>query len=117
MRQVLHLINRTLKIQQVSYHSSRMLLREAIKLDFEPLIKLPSKPEPPPPELCCMSGCAICVLDVYQQDLDAYNELKKKYINQLKERGMSIPEDLKVEEKGDPGMDAFMMMEKRLKEK
>ena len=23
---------------------------------------------------CCMSGCAICVQDIYQESLDAYNE-------------------------------------------
>jgi len=34
---------------------------------------VPEKPEAPGSEDCCMSGCAVCVLDLYEENLEAYN--------------------------------------------
>ncbi|KII84561.1 hypothetical protein PLICRDRAFT_117598 [Plicaturopsis crispa FD-325 SS-3] len=35
---------------------------------------VPTQPKPPEPDECCMSGCAICVHDLYQEALEEYNE-------------------------------------------
>lgn len=32
----------------------------------------PLAPEPPLPSDCCGSGCAVCVLDAYQEELEDY---------------------------------------------
>jgi hypothetical protein len=32
----------------------------------------PLPPEPPQPDDCCHSGCAHCVLDLYEEALDQY---------------------------------------------
>lgn len=34
----------------------------------------PVKPTEPDPAECCGSGCAFCVLDVYEQALERYRE-------------------------------------------
>lgn len=36
---------------------------------------LPERPEEPLPSECCGSGCAPCVLDVYQDQLDTWRTL------------------------------------------
>ncbi|KAG1722767.1 hypothetical protein EDB19DRAFT_1645605 [Suillus lakei] len=35
---------------------------------------VPEEPIPPSDEECCMSGCAICVYDLYEESLQAYKE-------------------------------------------
>ncbi|KAF8590736.1 hypothetical protein K439DRAFT_1160535 [Ramaria rubella] len=35
---------------------------------------IPDKPRPPESDECCMSGCAICVYDMYLTSLEAYRE-------------------------------------------
>ncbi|PLW21734.1 hypothetical protein PCANC_03253 [Puccinia coronata f. sp. avenae] len=35
-------------------------------------------PKPPGPEDCCMSGCAVCVYDIYAQESEAYLESLKQ---------------------------------------
>lgn len=34
---------------------------------------IPRKPDPPADDECCMSGCAICVYDLYEESLEAYD--------------------------------------------
>ncbi len=34
----------------------------------------PEKPEPPLPAECCESGCALCVWDVYSDQMQAWRE-------------------------------------------
>ncbi|KAI8869544.1 hypothetical protein GQ42DRAFT_115058, partial [Ramicandelaber brevisporus] len=45
---------------------------------------LPKVPEPPPQDLCCMSGCARCVWDLYNDEITEYEEK----VNRLKESYM-----------------------------
>ncbi|KAI9623838.1 hypothetical protein H4Q26_017113 [Puccinia striiformis f. sp. tritici PST-130] len=55
-------------------------------------MKVPPKiigpPRPPGPEECCMSGCAICVYDIYAQE-------SEEYLDSLKQRN-DLQEDLDV---------------------
>lgn len=79
---------------------------------------------------CCMSGCAVCVYDLYEESLDAYKEalgaLRKNLI------AHNIPEnewpahvqtnnksgaDAQPEKRSNVVMSAFEEMERRLKEK
>ena len=39
----------------------------------------PGKPEPPLPAECCESGCAMCVWDVYNDQLQAWREAMVKW--------------------------------------
>ena len=36
--------------------------------------KLPPKPEEPLESDCCGSGCSVCVFDIYQRDLEAWEK-------------------------------------------
>ncbi|KAI0264652.1 hypothetical protein BC834DRAFT_248232 [Gloeopeniophorella convolvens] len=46
-------------------------LRKLARATFRGLV-LPEEPKAPGPDDCCMSGCAICVHDLYQDSLAAY---------------------------------------------
>ncbi|KAL1741325.1 oxidoreductase-like protein, partial [Schizophyllum fasciatum] len=35
---------------------------------------IPDEPRPPEADECCMSGCAVCVYDLYEEALQAYKE-------------------------------------------
>lgn len=35
---------------------------------------MPQEPKPPDSDECCMSGCAICVYDLYDDSLNSYKE-------------------------------------------
>ena len=84
-------------------------------------IELPEKPESP--ENCCMSGCAHCVWDMYQEDIEDYamrrKDIKKKFLD----AGESLPRELDssttvdVVEEMDPTMKVFLEMEKKLNSK
>ncbi|KAF9500645.1 hypothetical protein BDN71DRAFT_1381678 [Pleurotus eryngii] len=53
---------------------------------------VPEKPRPPAADgkHCCMSGCAVCVYDLYEDSLSAYKESLIALRSSLEERG--IPE-------------------------
>jgi hypothetical protein len=36
--------------------------------------ELPPRPEPPDPQDCCGSGCARCILDIYDEQLRAWEQ-------------------------------------------
>ncbi|EGO03356.1 hypothetical protein SERLA73DRAFT_174814 [Serpula lacrymans var. lacrymans S7.3] len=88
---------------------------------------LPEQPKPPAEDECCMSGCAICVYDLYQDSLTAYDES----INSLRVLLSSshIPESewppdirkssqgITAEKRKDVVLSAFEEMERALKEK
>jgi hypothetical protein len=35
---------------------------------------MPQPPHRPEPDACCGSGCAVCVFDLYELELDRYRE-------------------------------------------
>ncbi|KAG9011349.1 hypothetical protein FRB94_008633 [Tulasnella sp. JGI-2019a] len=93
-------------------------------------LSIPEKPEPPGPEDCCMSGCAVCVHDLYMDALQSYqsslretrDNLTKRFIPRanwpkvilaLKDEvdAAGIPSDI------DPATRAFMLLEQNLKKK
>ncbi|KAI8092524.1 oxidoreductase-like protein [Halteromyces radiatus] len=99
--------------------------------------RIPLPQKPPPPENCCMSGCAYCVYDIYQEEMETYkqqmNALRQKYAA----AGVDLPDELQPKTKTtlqgnnaqpgqqvtdeeedddmDPTMRAFLEMEKKLK--
>ena len=60
-------------------------------------------PDPPPPELCCMSGCANCVWIDYAKELREFSDEEAVGSNQI------INEALKKIE--DPSFRTFIKME------
>jgi hypothetical protein len=62
--------------------------------------ELRGKPREPGSEDCCMSGCQVCVWDVYNKELEEYN------------KRMGI-----TSSSANPGMDAFLELERQLKRK
>ncbi|KAG8933571.1 hypothetical protein FRC02_011586 [Tulasnella sp. 418] len=96
-------------------------------------LRMPTKPEPPGPEDCCMSGCAVCVQDLYVESLRDYKFALKRIRDKLVEGKIGKdewpevilsaegraekPQNADDEFEGmDPSMKAFMMMEKQLKQ-
>ncbi|CDS11151.1 hypothetical protein LRAMOSA03414 [Lichtheimia ramosa] len=85
-------------------------------------IELPEKP--PPPDTCCMSGCAVCVWDLYEEDMQEYQAKKQEIRDMFEEAGEPLPASLKrsnksvieeMEDEMDPTMKAFRAMERKLK--
>ncbi|KAG8864005.1 hypothetical protein FRB96_006878 [Tulasnella sp. 330] len=96
-------------------------------------ISIPEKPAPPGPEDCCMSGCAVCVHDLYIDALQSYTASLRHIRDTLSKRAIpqqnwpsviwalkddsdnaddeGVPSDL------DPATRAFMMLERELKKK
>ncbi|KAJ7769454.1 oxidoreductase-like protein [Mycena metata] len=37
-------------------------------------LEIPQQPKPPEADECCMSGCAVCVYDLYEESVAAYKE-------------------------------------------
>ncbi|KAI0790374.1 oxidoreductase-like protein [Abortiporus biennis] len=52
---------------------------------------IPEEPRPPADDECCMSGCAVCVYDLYQEALEDYQNSLSSLRTSLK--GINIPED------------------------
>ncbi|KAJ3323827.1 hypothetical protein HDV06_001197 [Boothiomyces sp. JEL0866] len=73
------------------------------------------KPNPPTETDCCMSGCATCVWDLYQDEFDEYTNMKRSINEKKKEFGVVldfIPEEsIEI----DPSIKAFMDLERSKK--
>ncbi|KAF7343845.1 hypothetical protein MSAN_01965800 [Mycena sanguinolenta] len=87
-------------------------------------MKIPQQPKPPQSDECCMSGCAICVYDLYEESLSAYNDSVAAFRLTLTSAG--IPEESwpKSVRPGDTAarakpvtMSAFEELERSLKAK
>ncbi|THV07290.1 hypothetical protein K435DRAFT_833642 [Dendrothele bispora CBS 962.96] len=90
-------------------------------------LTIPEKPEEPADDECCMSGCAVCVYDLYEESLGLYKEALAKVTATL--TSMGVPESewpaslrssaagLEVGKKKDVALSAFEEMERRLAEK
>ncbi|GJE86603.1 oxidoreductase-like domain-containing protein [Phanerochaete sordida] len=88
---------------------------------------IPEEPKPPGPDECCMSGCAICVQDLYIEALDEYKKATDSVRASL--NALHIPEDRwppeiqttgssqKAKPKLSPVYDAFAELERKLAEK
>ncbi|CAB4378882.1 unnamed protein product [Rhizophagus irregularis] len=82
---------------------------------------IPHKPEFP--NNCCMSGCAHCILDIYQEELDEWKNKINNIKNRLLKEGKPLPNILlessesQLNDNINPGMKAFLELEKRLAEK
>lgn len=87
---------------------------------------IPEQPKPPAEDECCMSGCAICVYDLYQEALDDYN----KAIDSLQKslRALRVPESKwpaeirtsrqkRLASKKNITLSAFEELERRLNQK
>ncbi|EIN08801.1 hypothetical protein PUNSTDRAFT_68000 [Punctularia strigosozonata HHB-11173 SS5] len=53
---------------------------------------IPEQPKPPADDECCMSGCAICVYDLYDESLEAYNQSIAALQSTLRARGVAESE-------------------------
>ncbi|KAK1225584.1 hypothetical protein PQX77_011479 [Marasmius sp. AFHP31] len=88
-------------------------------------IVIPVKPREPASDECCMSGCAICVYDLYEESLTAYKDSVAKVKGTL--TSMSVPESdwpssllegaNSIPRKKDVTLSAFEEMERRLEAK
>ncbi|EMD34837.1 hypothetical protein CERSUDRAFT_140517 [Gelatoporia subvermispora B] len=90
---------------------------------------IPEEPKPPESDECCMSGCAICVYDLYNESLDAYTNALSSIRDALAAR--RVPESTwppELHTSGSPTLEkptpqaevvlsAFEELEARLKKK
>ncbi|KAF9320291.1 hypothetical protein BG003_006681 [Podila horticola] len=89
--------------------------------------EIPVKPTPPGAEDCCMSGCAVCVYDIYEDDRQEYKKALAKVLKNIQKAGLPHPPpdvvpasgaqggDAKDDDDMDPGMKAFLELERKLK--
>ncbi|KAG0037467.1 hypothetical protein BGZ82_002466 [Podila clonocystis] len=89
--------------------------------------RIPVKPTPPGAEDCCMSGCAHCIYDIYEEDRQEYKEALVKVLENIQKAGLPPPPpdvvpasgaqggDAKDNDDMDPGMKAFLELERKLK--
>ncbi|KAJ8095546.1 hypothetical protein PM082_023073 [Marasmius tenuissimus] len=88
-------------------------------------IVIPVKPREPASDECCMSGCAVCVYDLYEESLTAYKDSVAKVKGTL--TSMGVPENdwpgslteggNSIPRKKDVTLSAFEEMERRLEAK
>ncbi|KAI0070537.1 hypothetical protein K474DRAFT_1608515 [Panus rudis PR-1116 ss-1] len=86
---------------------------------------IPERPKPPEPDECCMSGCAVCVYDLYNEALEEYRKAVdslRTTLDQLHVPKHDWPKEIRsVEEskevKKDVTLSAFEELERQLREK
>ncbi|KAJ7488292.1 oxidoreductase-like protein [Mycena latifolia] len=87
--------------------------------------KIPQRPKPPEFDECCMSGCAVCVYDLYEESLATYKESMAAFRKTL--TAAEIPEaswpdsarstQAAAQDKKSVTLSAFEELEQSLKEK
>ncbi|KAJ3544061.1 hypothetical protein NM688_g5783 [Phlebia brevispora] len=117
------------QIQQLSEESSTLLpltsaRRPSGARTFMGYV-VPEEPQPPGPEECCMSGCAICVQDLYIEALEEYKKAVESLRTSLKL--LRVPEDewpadirtgrKQPKVKKDVSLSAFEELERKLRER
>ncbi|KAK0212719.1 hypothetical protein DFS33DRAFT_1284001 [Desarmillaria ectypa] len=86
---------------------------------------IPELPRAPESDECCMSGCAVCVYDIYEESMSAYKENVATLRNALVSMGVpgnEWPASIKsptekIERKSNVVLSVFEEMERALKEK
>ena len=101
-------------------------LKEQTITQLEKQLSLLSKPAAPGSEDCCMSGCAVCVWDLYQDSFEEYKS-QRSFLKAAKEELLlrstsraefeeeEEEEDDDTAEEIDPSIKAFRDMERALK--
>jgi hypothetical protein len=44
------------------------------------ILPSPTAPRIPEPDECCGQGCAVCVWDIYERELDKYHERLRRWV-------------------------------------
>ncbi|KAJ2989093.1 hypothetical protein HDV02_005178 [Globomyces sp. JEL0801] len=81
---------------------------------FEKDVKAPPAPGS---EECCMSGCAICVWDIYSDEFNLYKEKKELIKLKREELGVKVEEVVEEMVQMDESMKVFLEMERQMKKK
>ncbi|KAF9110764.1 hypothetical protein BGX27_005908 [Mortierella sp. AM989] len=89
---------------------------------------IPVKPTPPGSEDCCMSGCAHCVYDIYEEDRQEYKRKLAKVLEEIEKAGLPPPPNIAAgsaatgkdnngdnDSDMDPSMKAFLELERKLR--
>ncbi|KAG0198694.1 hypothetical protein BGX28_007885 [Mortierella sp. GBA30] len=90
---------------------------------------IPLKPTPPGAEDCCMSGCAHCIYDIYEVDRQEYKHKLAHVLQAIEKAGLPPPPNIITgsstandgnvskddDDDMDPGMKAFLELERKLK--
>ncbi|KAJ7723493.1 oxidoreductase-like protein [Mycena maculata] len=87
--------------------------------------EIPQRPKPPESDECCMSGCAVCVYDLYEESLRTYTEAMANFRTMLTAAEIpraAWPDSVRVRQSADElkkgvTLSAFEELEKSLKEK
>ncbi|KAJ7463894.1 hypothetical protein B0H11DRAFT_83032 [Mycena galericulata] len=83
--------------------------------------KIPTRPKAPESDECCMSGCAVCVYDLYEEALTAYRVSLDGLRATLAAKGIpeaALPEGVRRrEDQGGGSISAFEALEKALADK
>ncbi|KAJ7121568.1 oxidoreductase-like protein [Mycena epipterygia] len=86
-------------------------------------LEVPQRPRAPESDECCMSGCAVCVYDLYEESLGAYRDSLQTLRATLAAAGIpeaSWPDNVRLGQRpeGKPvGLSAFEELERALREK
>ncbi|KAH9171058.1 hypothetical protein EDB89DRAFT_1973949 [Lactarius sanguifluus] len=121
-----HNLNQTIIIhkprvsQQPTLSLPTTLPRRPTPTTFRGIV-IPEIPKPPEPDECCMSGCAVCVHDLYQESLDAHKTAVAVVRASLTSMGVPIeqwPKNIRLDPEGKTtapiSLSAFEELEREL---